>query len=87
MACEKWTPLAVRAAQAFAPLFGMTEEQPISFIQAWQRVSAGWVAHLQELGLRAPRVEVEQPLSAPSVIRRLPGNAVSSIARALLRSA
>jgi hypothetical protein len=56
----KWTPLALRAAHALTPLFGMTEEQPIGFAQAWQRVSAGWVAQIRELGLRAPGVEVEQ---------------------------
>jgi hypothetical protein len=56
----KWTPLAVRAAHAFAPLFGMTEEQPVGFAQAWLRVSAGGAAQIQQLGLRAPAVEVEQ---------------------------
>jgi hypothetical protein len=54
----KWTPLAVRAAHAFVPLFELTEEKPVSFPEAWSRVAARWLAQIQELGLRAPAIEV-----------------------------
>ncbi len=55
---SQWTPLAARAAHAFAPLFEMTDEKPVNFIEAWQRVSAAWAAQIQQLGLEAPRIEV-----------------------------
>ena len=54
----KWTPLAARASCAFAPLFERTGEKPVSFDQAWQRVSAGWLAQIRELGLQAPGIKV-----------------------------
>jgi methane monooxygenase component A beta chain/propane monooxygenase small subunit len=52
-----WAPRAARAAQAFAPLFGMTEEQPLTFDAAWRRVREAWSAQIAEVGLRAPVME------------------------------
>jgi propane 2-monooxygenase small subunit len=57
---KQWVPLAVRAAQALAPLFVRTEEKPFSFAQAWQRTWGEWLARLRAAGLQAPEAEVEQ---------------------------
>nr|AMK59199.1 putative propane monooxygenase beta subunit [uncultured bacterium UPO45] len=48
---QLWTPRAVRAAHAFAPLFTRTEEQPLTFATAWQRVTREYTTLLKELGL------------------------------------
>ncbi|MGH7962357.1 MAG: hypothetical protein ACRERD_11130, partial [Candidatus Binatia bacterium] len=50
-----WGPRAVRAAQAFAPLFERTEEQPTTFAAAWQRVTEEWKEKLTSLGLKMPQ--------------------------------
>lgn len=52
-----WGPRAVKAAQAFAPLFERTEERPLTFVTAWQQVSEEWAMLLQGLGLSTPRGE------------------------------
>ncbi|MEW6105543.1 MAG: monooxygenase [Bacillota bacterium] len=49
-----WAPRAVRAAQAFAPLFTRTEEHPLTFATAWQRVTTEYTALLGDLGLPVP---------------------------------
>ena len=51
---NKWAPLAVHAAQAFAPLFAKTEEQPLTFALAWQRVVQSYTNLLNGLGLQVP---------------------------------
>lgn len=51
----KWAPLAVRAAQAFAPLFDRTEEKPLTFTAAWQRRGNEYTATLTGLGLPVPQ--------------------------------
>lgn len=50
-----WAPLAVRAAQAFAPLFGRTEEHLLAFATAWQRVVGEYTILLTGLGLAVPQ--------------------------------
>lgn len=52
---QKWAPLAATAVQAFAPLFTQTEEQPLSFNTAWQRVQEDYATLLTELGLTVPQ--------------------------------
>lgn len=54
-----WTPLAVRAVRAFAPLFEMTEQRPVGFGDARQRVWDGWAAQIGELKLHVPAIEEE----------------------------
>lgn len=50
-----WAPLVVRAAQAFAPLFSRTEEQPQTFAAAWQRVAQSTTILISNLHLQPPR--------------------------------
>jgi hypothetical protein len=56
---QRWVPRAVHAAQAFASLFERTEEKPLSFTMAWQRVKEEHTALLTGLGLQVPQ-EVQQ---------------------------
>jgi hypothetical protein len=52
---QRWAPRAVRAAQAFAPLFACTEERPLTFTEAWTRVRDEYAALLSGLGLQTPQ--------------------------------
>ena len=54
-----WGPRAVKAAQAFAPLFERTEERPLTFAVAWQQVKDEWAKLLEGLTLSLPQ-EVER---------------------------
>ncbi|MCS6924543.1 MAG: monooxygenase [Candidatus Binatia bacterium] len=50
-----WTPRAVRAAHACAPLFTLAEKHPLTFATAWQRVTTEYRTLLQDLGLPVPQ--------------------------------
>jgi hypothetical protein len=51
---ERWAPGALEAVHALAPGFEMLEHSPLSFEEAYARVTADWNEMLAELGLRAP---------------------------------
>jgi hypothetical protein len=52
---QRWAPRAVRATQAFAPLFACTEERPFTFTEALTRVRDEYAALLSGLGLQTPQ--------------------------------
>lgn len=51
---DTWSPLVVRAAHAFAPVFTQPEEQPLTFATAWQRVTQSFTQLLVSLDLQTP---------------------------------
>ena len=51
---EHWSPGAIEACRALAPVFELPERGPQPFAEALRRVLADWGSTLRELGLRVP---------------------------------